>query len=113
VAQTAESDAGPMLVFADQVLKGFGSIVPSDSDASAFADAIVKVVDAPFYKHPCPIHVDPRRHGAEVFTAVSARLGTKLLCRTGLGDLLIPQAILHPSRITADRQQSYLNQELR
>jgi hypothetical protein len=47
--------------FADQVFKGFASIVPADADVSAVADAIVKVVDAPFGKRPFRVTLIRRR----------------------------------------------------
>src|SRR5580693_7889926 len=37
-ARAAEYEAGPYAGFADQVLKGFASIVPADADVSAVAD---------------------------------------------------------------------------
>src|ERR1700751_856760 len=51
-AVLAEYEAGPYKGFADDVMKGFASIVPQDADASAVADAIVKIVDTPFGKRP-------------------------------------------------------------
>jgi hypothetical protein len=77
--------------FADQVLKGFTSIVPPDADVSAVADAIVKVVDAPFGKRPFRVHIDPTQDGAEVVNMVSDRVRTELLRRIGLRDLLAPR----------------------
>src|SRR5213592_5094590 len=65
-ARVAEYEAGPYKGFADQVLKGFTSIVPADADVSAVADAIVKMVDAPFGKRPFRVHIDPSQDGAEV-----------------------------------------------
>src|ERR1700704_2722776 len=41
--RVAEYEAGPYAGFAEQVRKGFASIVPPDADISAVADAIVKV----------------------------------------------------------------------
>jgi hypothetical protein len=38
-ARAAEYEAGAYAGFADQVLKGFSSIVPADADVSAVADA--------------------------------------------------------------------------
>ena len=90
-ARAAEYEAGPYAGFADQVLKGFASIVPADADASAVADAIVKVVDAPFGKRPFRVHIDPTQDGAEVVNAVSDRVRAELLRRIGLGDLLTPR----------------------
>src|SRR5258705_7228948 len=69
-ARAAEYEAGPYAGFADQVLKGFSSIVPADADVSAVADAIVKVVDAPFGKRPFRVHIDPTQDGAEVVNEI-------------------------------------------
>jgi len=90
--RAAEYDAGPYAGLADQVREGFASIVPADSDVSAVADAIVRVVDAPFGKRPFRVHIDPSQDGAEVVNAVSDRVRAELLRRIGLGDLLIPRA---------------------
>ena len=92
-ARAAEYEAGPYAGFADQVLKGFSSIVPADADVSAVADAIVKVVDAPFGKRPFRVHIDPTQDGAEVVNAVSDRVRAELLRRIGLGDLLTPRDV--------------------
>jgi len=75
------------------VLQGFAAIVPPDTDVSAVADAIVKVVDAPFGKRPFRVHVDPTQDGAEVVNAVSDRVRAELLRRIGLGDLLLPPVL--------------------
>src|SRR6266705_485176 len=90
-ARAAEYEAGPYAGFADQVLKGFASIVPADADVSAVANAIVRVVDAPLGKRPFRVHIDPTQDGAEVVNAVSDRVRVELLRRIGLGDLLTPQ----------------------
>ena len=90
-ARAAEYEAGPYAGFADQVLKGFASIVPADADVSAVAEAIVKVVDAPFGKRPFRVHVDPTQDGAEVVNAVSDRVRAELLRRIGLADVLTPR----------------------
>src|SRR6266403_1761136 len=92
-ARAAEYEAGPYAGFADQVLNGFASIVPTDADVSAVADAIVKVVDAPFGKRPFRVHVDPTQDGAAVVNAVSDRIRAEFLRPIGLGDLLIPRAL--------------------
>ena len=92
-ARAAEYEAGPYAGFADQVLKGFSSIVPADADVSAVADAIVEVVDAPFGKRPFRVHIDPTQDGAEVVNAVSDRVRAELLRRIGLGDLLTPRDV--------------------
>jgi len=84
----AEYEAGPYKGFADDVMKGFASIVPPDADASAVAEAIVKIVDTPFGKRPFRVHVDPTEDGAEVTNMVMDRVRAELLRRIGLGDLL-------------------------
>jgi NAD(P)-dependent dehydrogenase (short-subunit alcohol dehydrogenase family) len=92
-ARAAEYEAGPNAGLADQVLQGFASIVPPDADVSAVADAIVKVIGAPFGKRPFRVHIDPTQDGAEVVNAVSDRVRAELLRRIGLGDLLMPRAL--------------------
>jgi NAD(P)-dependent dehydrogenase (short-subunit alcohol dehydrogenase family) len=96
-ARAAEYEAGPYAGFANQVLKGFASIVPADADVSAVAEAIVEVVDAPFGKRPFRVHIDPTQDGAEVVNAVSDRVRAELLRRIGLGDLLIPRVLASQS----------------
>jgi hypothetical protein len=75
------------------VLKGFASIVPPDADVTAVADAIVKIVDAPFGRRPFRVHIDPTQDGAEVVNAVSDRIRAELLRRIGLGDVLTPRSL--------------------
>jgi hypothetical protein len=79
------------------VLKGFASIVPPDADVSAVAEAIVKVVEAPFGKRPFRVHADPTQDGAEVVNAVSDRVRAELLRRIGLADLLAPRVLASQS----------------
>jgi NAD(P)-dependent dehydrogenase (short-subunit alcohol dehydrogenase family) len=107
-ARAAEYEAGPYKGFPDQVLKGFAAIVPPDADVSAVADAIVKVVDAPFGKRPFRTHVDPTQDGAEVVNMVCDRIRAELLRRIGLSDVLTPRdlaeslsGIGEPARATA------------
>ena len=92
-ARVSEYEAGPYAGFAKQVLDGFASIVPADADVSAVADAVVRVVDAPFGKRPFRVHIDPTQDGAEVVNAVSDRVRAELLRRIGLGDLLTPREV--------------------
>src|SRR5258707_5542825 len=87
--------------FADDIMKGFASIVPPDADVSAVAEAIVKVVDAPFGKRPFRVHLDPAQDGAEVVNAVSDRVRAELLRRIGLGDLLTPRDVAGQSHSAA------------
>src|SRR3984893_18131439 len=91
-ARAAEYEAGPYAGFADQVLRGFASIVPADADVCAVADAIVKVVDTPFAKRPFRVHIDPTQDGAEVAFAVIDRVRNEMLHRVGFSDLLQPKA---------------------
>jgi len=100
-ARAAEYEAGPYAGFADQVLKGFASIVPPDADVSVVADAIVKVVDAPFGKRPFRVHIDPTQDGAEVVNMVLDRVRAELLRRIGLADVLTPRALTSQSQNAA------------
>jgi hypothetical protein len=100
-ARAAEYDAGPYTGFGDQVRKGFASIVPPDAGVSAVADAIVKVIDAPFGKRPFRVHIDPTQDGAEVVNAVSDRVRAELLRRIGLGDVLTPRVVAAQSQSAA------------
>jgi NAD(P)-dependent dehydrogenase (short-subunit alcohol dehydrogenase family) len=99
--RVAEYEAGPYEGFADDIMKGFASIVPPEADVSAVAEAIVKVVDTPFGKRPFRVHVDPAQDGAEVVNAVSDRVRAELLRRIGLGDVLTPRDIAVQSRSAA------------
>src|SRR5246500_5343762 len=89
--RVAEYDNGPYRNFADDVMKGFASIVPPDADAAAVGEAIVKIVDAPFGRRPFRVHVDPTQDGAEVVNMVSDRVRAELLRRIGLVDVLTPR----------------------
>lgn len=92
--RVGEYDAGPYKGFADDVMKGFASIVPPDADAGAVGDAVVKIVDAPFGKRPFRVHVDPTQDGAEVVNMVCDRVRAELLRRIGLEDVLIPAKLV-------------------
>jgi NAD(P)-dependent dehydrogenase (short-subunit alcohol dehydrogenase family) len=87
----AEYKAGPYAGFGEQVQKAFASIVPPDADASAVADAIVKVVNTPFGQRPFRVHIDPTQDGADVGFAVLDRMRAEMLHRVGLSDLLKPR----------------------
>src|SRR5437016_7087407 len=99
-ARVAEYEAGPYKGFADDVLKGFSSIVPPDANVEGVADAIVKVVGAPFGKRPFRVHYDPTQDGAEVVNMVCDRVRAELLRRIGLNDVLTPKDFtsLRPNR---------------
>lgn len=89
-AVAGEYEAGPYAGFGAQVQKAFAEIVPPDADVSAVAEAIVRVVDAPFGKRPFRVHIDPAQDGADVGFAVLDRLRAEMLRRVGLSDLLTP-----------------------
>jgi NAD(P)-dependent dehydrogenase (short-subunit alcohol dehydrogenase family) len=93
-ARVAEYEAGPYKGFADDVMTGFASIVPADADASAVAEAIVKIVDTPFGKRPFRVHIDPTQDGAEVVNMVCDRVRAELLRRIGLADVLTPAKLV-------------------
>ena len=89
-ARVAEYEAGPNKGLGEKILAALGAIVPPDADASAVAEAIVKVVDAPFGKRPFRVHIDPTQDGADITFAVMDRVRAEMLRRIGLSDLLVP-----------------------
>jgi NAD(P)-dependent dehydrogenase (short-subunit alcohol dehydrogenase family) len=99
--RVAEYEAGPYKGFADDVLKGFSSIVPPDANVEGIADVIVKVVDAPFGKRPFRVHYDPTQDGAEVVNMVLDRVRAELLRRIGLTDVLTPRDLTGQSKSAA------------
>jgi NAD(P)-dependent dehydrogenase (short-subunit alcohol dehydrogenase family) len=90
-ARVAEYDAGPYAQFGQQIQEAFGKIVPEDADIDAVAEAIVRIVDAPFGKRPFRVHVDPSQDGADVAFAVMDRVRNEMLHRVGMSDLLTPR----------------------
>ena len=93
-ADTARTEAyakGPTADIPDQALKGLAALEPPDADAGAVAEAIVRIVDAPFGQRPFRVHVDPSQDGAEVVNGVADRVRAELLRRIGLGDVLVPR----------------------
>lgn len=92
--RVAEYDAGPYKNFADDVMKGFASIVPPYADAAAVGEAVVNIVNAPFGKRPFRVHVDPTQDGAEVVNMVCDRVRAELLRRIGLADVLTPSKLV-------------------
>jgi len=88
--RVAEYEAGPYKGYGKKIQEAFAAIVPPDADAGSVADAIVKVVDAPFGKRPFRVHVDPTQDGADVAFAVIDRVRTEMLHRVGLSELLTP-----------------------
>lgn len=92
-ARLADYETGPYAGFGEQVQKAFAAIVSPDADVSAVADAIVRVVDAPFGKRPFRVHIDPSADGADVGFSVLDRLRAEMLHRVGLSDLLTPRTL--------------------
>jgi NAD(P)-dependent dehydrogenase (short-subunit alcohol dehydrogenase family) len=90
-ARVAEYEAGPYAGFGEQIQQAFNAIVPPDADASLVADAIVKVINAPFGTRPFRVHTDPTEDGAEVGFAVIDRVRTEMLHRVGMSDVLKPR----------------------
>jgi NAD(P)-dependent dehydrogenase (short-subunit alcohol dehydrogenase family) len=91
VARVVEYEAGPYKGFGAQIRNAFAAIVPPEADASSVADAIVRVVDAPFGKRPFRVHIDPTEDGADVAFAVIDRVRNEMLHRVGFSDLLKPR----------------------
>ena len=83
-------EAGPYKGYEKKIQEAFAAIVPEDADVGAVAEAIVKVVDAPFGKRPFRVHIDPTQDGAEVAFAVIDRVRTEMLHRVRLDELLAP-----------------------
>jgi NAD(P)-dependent dehydrogenase (short-subunit alcohol dehydrogenase family) len=92
-ARMAEYDEGPYAGLPEQSLKGLASLEPADADAGAVAEAIVKVVGAPFGKRPFRTRIDPSQDGCEIVNGVADRVRAELLRRIGLEDLLSPRIV--------------------
>jgi NAD(P)-dependent dehydrogenase (short-subunit alcohol dehydrogenase family) len=92
VSRAAEYAKGPTANLPDIALKGLAALEPADADASAVADAVVNVIDAPFGKRPFRVHIDPSQDGAEIVNGVADRVRAELLRRIGLEDILSPRA---------------------
>jgi NAD(P)-dependent dehydrogenase (short-subunit alcohol dehydrogenase family) len=88
--RAAEYEAGPYAGFAERIQAAFAAIVPEDADPAAVAAAVVGIVAAPAGGRPFRVVVDPTQDGAEVGFAVTDRLRTEMLNRTGLAALLPP-----------------------
>jgi hypothetical protein len=86
----AEYEAGPYKGYGKKIQEAFAAIVPDDADVSAVAEAIAKVVDAPFGKRSFRVHIDPTQDGAEVAFGVIDRVRMEMLHRVRLDELLTP-----------------------
>ena len=89
-ARADEYAKGPTADLAAVALKGLAALEPPDADPTAVAQAIVRVVDAPFGTRPYRVHVDPSQDGADVVHGVGDRVRAELLRRIGLADTLKP-----------------------
>jgi NAD(P)-dependent dehydrogenase (short-subunit alcohol dehydrogenase family) len=92
-ARALAYEDGPYSCMADDIQKGLQSIEPPDADVATVADAIARIVDAPFGKRPFRTHIDPAGDGCEVVNAVGDHVRTDFLRRIGLGDLLAPRRV--------------------
>ena len=86
----AEYEAGPYKGYGKKIQEAFAAIVPEDADVGDVAEAIVKVVDAPFGKRPLRVHIDPTQDGAEVAFGVIDRVRTEMLHGVRLDEMLTP-----------------------
>ena len=86
----AEYEAGPYKGYGKKIQAAFAAIVPDDADVGAVAEAIAKVVDAPFGKRPFRVHIDPTQDGADVVFGVMDRVRNEMLRRVRLDQLLTP-----------------------
>jgi hypothetical protein len=84
------NEAGPYKGYGKKIQEAFAAIVPPDEDAGSVADAIVKILDAPFGKRPFRVHIDPTQDGADVAFAVMDRVRSEMLHRVGLSELPTP-----------------------
>ena len=89
-ARLGDYEAGPYKGYGAKIQEAFAAIVPDDAEVSSVAEAIVKVVNAPFGKRPFRVHIDPTQDGAEVVFGVMDRVRTEMLHRVRLDELLSP-----------------------
>ena len=76
--------------FEQELLRQLTATVPADADVAQVAQAISRIVAAPFGQRPFRVHVDPAQDGAEVVAAVADRIRAEFLRRIGFTDLLTP-----------------------
>jgi NAD(P)-dependent dehydrogenase (short-subunit alcohol dehydrogenase family) len=89
-SRLSEYSSGPTAKLGEEIIQGFARTAVPDADVTEVANAIVKIVDAPFGNRPFRVHVDPANDGAEVVNGVADRVRAELLRTMGLGDLLHP-----------------------
>ena len=89
-ARAAEYEAALPDDFADAMRRALSATVPDDAEPESVAEAVVKIVDAPFGKRPFRVVVDPADDGSAVVFPVIDRLREEFLRRIGFADLLRP-----------------------
>jgi hypothetical protein len=72
------------------MLKALSATVPEDAEPEIVAEAVVKIVEAPFGTRPFRVVVDPANDGSAVAFPVIDRVREKFLHRIGFADLLRP-----------------------
>ena len=87
----AEYEAALSPGFADAMLKALAETVPDDADPRLVADAVVKVINAPFGERPFRVVIDPASDGSAVSYAVIDRVREEFLHRVGFPDLMQPK----------------------
>ncbi len=78
--------------FADRMRDALAATVPADANPRAVADAVARIVDAPFGTRPFRVVVDPANDGAAASYAVIDHVREAFLHRIGFTDLLTPVA---------------------
>ena len=73
-ARLSEYASGATAKLGEEIMQGFARTAPPDADVTDVANAIAKIVEAPFGKRPFRVHVDPANDGAEVVNAVADRV---------------------------------------
>lgn len=94
--QRTEGETGAYAGLPGAVLEGLSGLEPSDFDPIVVADAIVKVVDAPFGKWPIRVELMLRRMAARFVDGVADRVSTEMFRRVCLKDLLEPRLLSDP-----------------
>ncbi|MGQ9366196.1 SDR family oxidoreductase [Azospirillum sp. ST 5-10] len=89
-ARAARYEAGLPQGFAERMSQALASTVPDDAEPEIVAEAVVRIVDAPFGRRPFRVVVDPASDGAAVAFAVIDRVREQFLHRIGFADLMRP-----------------------
>jgi NAD(P)-dependent dehydrogenase (short-subunit alcohol dehydrogenase family) len=91
VERAAEYEAALPVDFASKLLKALAATVPDHAEPDAVAEAVVKIVEAPFGARPFRVVVDPASDGSVVAFPVIDRIREEFLHRIGFADLLQPK----------------------